>query len=227
MIYAFEPAPVPVLAIQGSPMRFPVRRVYCIGRNYAAHTAEMGGDPDREAPFFFQKNPDDLDQSGEFPYPPRSEEVHHEVEMLVALKSGGTGIARDDAPDHVFGYAVALDMTRRDRQAEAKAARRPWEIGKAFARSAPCGPLIPVEGVGHPASGMISLHVNGAARQRGDLGQMIWTVPEMIACLSEHFTLAAGDVILTGTPSGVAAVARGDTMEASIEGLGTLVVRVV
>lgn len=227
MIYAFEPAPVPVLAIQGSPMRFPVRRVYCIGRNYAAHTAEMGGDPDREAPFFFQKNPDDLDQSGEFPYPPRSEEVHHEVEMLVALKSGGTGIARDDAPDHVFGYAVALDMTRRDRQAEAKAARRPWEIGKAFARSAPCGPLIPVEGVGHPASGTIALHVNGAARQRGDLGQMIWTVPEMIACLSEHFTLAAGDVILTGTPSGVAAVARGDTMEASIEGLGTLVVRVV
>jgi len=227
MTYAVDPAPVPSLAIQGSEARFPVRRVYCIGRNYAAHTVEMGGDPDREAPFFFQKNPDNLDQSGEFPYPAKSTDVHHEIEMLVALKSGGTDIAPEDALGHVFGYAVALDMTRRDLQAEAKATRRPWEIGKAFERSAPCGPLVPVEGIGHPASGMVSLHVNGALRQQGDLDQMIWKVPEMIAYLSEHFELAAGDVILSGTPSGVAAVARGDRMEASIEGLGTVVVRVV
>jgi len=227
MTYAFDPAPVTALAIQGSDARFPVRRVYCIGRNYAAHTVEMGGDPDREAPFFFQKNPDNLDQSGAFPYPVKSADVHHETEMLVALKSGGTDIAPVDAPDHVFGYAVALDMTRRDLQAEAKAARRPWEIGKAFERSAPCGPLIPVAGVGHPASGAVSLVVNGAERQRGDLDQMIWKVPEMIAYLSGYFELAAGDVILSGTPAGVAAVARGDVMEASIEGLGTIVVRVV
>jgi len=227
MTYAVDPAPVPSLAIRGSEARFPVRRVYCIGRNYAAHTVEMGGDPDREVPFFFQKNPDNLDQSGEFPYPPKSTDVHHEIEMLVALKSGGTNIAPEDALGHVFGYAVALDMTRRDLQAEAKATRRPWEIGKAFERSAPCGPLVPVEGVGHPASGMVSLHVNGAMRQQGDLDQMIWKVPEMIAYLSDHFELAAGDVILSGTPSGVAAVARGDRMEASIEGLGTVVVRVV
>jgi len=227
MIYAFDPAPVPSLAVQGSDARFPVRWVYCIGHNYAAHTVEMGGDPDREAPFFFQKNPDDLDQSGEFPYPAKSSDVHHEVEMLVALKSGGTDIAPADALGHVFGYAVALDMTRRDLQGEAKEARRPWEIGKAFARSAPCGPVVPVEGIGHPASGLVSLHVNETMRQRGDLDRMIWKVPEMIAYLSEYFTLAAGDVILSGTPSGVAAVARGDRMVAAIEGIGTLDVRVV
>lgn len=227
MTHAIEPVPTPSLAIRGSEARFPVRRVYCIGRNYAAHTVEMGGDPDREAPFFFQKNPDNLDQSGEFPYPAKSDDVHHELEMLVALKSGGTDIAVADALDHVYGYAVALDMTRRDLQGEAKAARRPWEIGKAFERSAPCGPLMPASEIGHPASGAISLSVNGAVRQEGDLGQMIWKVPEMIGYLSEYFALAAGDVILSGTPSGVAAVTRGDRMEARIEGVGALDVTVI
>ena len=206
---------------------FPVRRVYCIGRNYAAHAVEMGHDPDREPPFFFQKNPDNLDPSGRFPYPSQSADVHHEVELAVALQSGGTDITVDTALQHVWGYGVALDMTRRDLQGAAKAAGRPWEIGKAFERSAPVGPLHPVSGVGHPDRGRIALHVNGTLRQEGDLAQMIWKVPEIIASLSAHFELRAGDVILSGTPAGVAAVARGDEMVATIEVLGSLTVQVV
>ena len=206
---------------------FPVRRVYCIGRNYAAHAVEMGHDPNRESPFFFQKNPNNLDPSGEFPYPPQSSDVHHEIEMVVALKSGGTNISVDAALDHVWGYAVALDMTRRDLQAEAKKAGRPWEISKAFERSGPVGPLQPVSKVGHLPSGRVELKINGTVRQEGDLNQMIWKVPEMIAYLSEYFELQAGDVIMSGTPSGVGAVQRGDVMEASIEGLGSLSVKVV
>lgn len=206
---------------------FPVRRVYCIGRNYAAHAVEMGHDPDREPPFFFQKNPNNLDATGEFPYPPHTSDVHHEVELVVALKSGGTGIAIADALNHVWGYAVSLDMTRRDLQGEAKKLGRPWEIGKAFERSGPVGPLFPVTQVGHPDHGRIELKVNGQIRQEGDLNQMIWKVPEMISYLSEYFELQAGDVIMAGTPSGVGAVVRGDTMEATIEGLGNLVVKVV
>jgi fumarylpyruvate hydrolase len=206
---------------------FPVRRVYCIGRNYAAHAVEMGHDPDREPPFFFQKNSNNLDSTGEFPYPPHSQDVHHEVELLVALKSGGTNIPIDGALNHVWGYAVSLDMTRRDLQGEAKKLGRPWEIGKAFERSGPVGPLYPVSQVGHPDHGRIELKVNGESRQVGDLNQMIWKVPEMISYLSEYFELQAGDVIMAGTPSGVNAVVRGDTMEAMIEGIGTLVVKVV
>ncbi|GFE48928.1 fumarylacetoacetase [Roseobacter cerasinus] len=206
---------------------FPVRRVYCIGRNFAAHAVEMGHDPNREPPFFFQKNPDNLDASGDFPYPAQSSDVHHEVELLVALKSGGTNIALDQALDHVWGYGVALDMTRRDLQGVAKKMGRPWEIGKAFERSAPVGPLRPVSEVGHPDQGRISLTVNGEVRQEGDLNQMIWKVLEMISYLSEYFALAAGDVILAGTPAGVGAVSRGDTMHATIEGVGELTVKVV
>lgn len=215
------------IPVAGTDALFPVRRVYCIGRNYAAHTIEMGGDPNREPPFFFQKNPDDLDPSGEFPYPPKSSDVHHEIEMAVALKSGGTNIPLDQALDHVYGYAVALDMTRRDLQGEAKDLRRPWEIGKAFARSAPVAALHPVSEVGHPSQGKVELRVNGDVRQEGNLDQMIWKVPEMISYLSEYFTLGPGDVILSGTPSGVGAVKAGDEMIAKIEGLGSLTVRVV
>ncbi len=225
--YAFEPPMRPTQPIRGTDLRFPVRRVYCIGRNYAAHTIEMGGDPDREPPFFFQKNPDNLDPSGEFPYPVESSDVHHELEMIVALKSGGVNIPVERALDHVYGYAVGLDMTRRDLQGEAKDLRRPWEIGKAFEHSAPCGALVPAAEIGHPSRGLVQLKVNGAVRQTGDLGQMIWKVPEMISYLSDYFELAAGDVILSGTPSGVAAVARGDVMEAEVEGVGTLRVTVV
>ncbi|WP_395541179.1 fumarylacetoacetate hydrolase family protein [Neotabrizicola sp. sgz301269] len=218
--------PTPSIPVAGGGA-FPVRRVYCIGRNYAAHAVEMGHDPDREPPFFFQKNPDNLYASDTFPYPAHTSDVHHEVELLVALKSGGTNIPVDKALDHVWGYGVALDMTRRDLQGEAKKLGRPWEIGKAFELSGPVGPVHPVAKIGHPDAGRVELKVNGDVRQEGDMNQMIWKVPEMISYLSEYFELQAGDVILSGTPSGVGAVQRGDTMEASIDGLGTLLVKVV
>jgi fumarylpyruvate hydrolase len=217
--------PHPMIPVEGGGV-FPVRRVYCIGRNYAAHAIEMGHDPDREPPFFFQKNPDSLDASGEMPYPVGTSDLHHEIEMMVALKSGGRDIALEDALSHVWGYGVALDMTRRDLQGEAKKLGRPWEIGKSFEHSAPISPLLPVARVGHPSTGEMTLHVNGALRQEGDLAQMIWKTPEIIRYLSQYFELAAGDVILTGTPAGVGPVARGDVMEGKVAGLGTLRVRV-
>jgi len=206
---------------------FPVRRVYCVGRNYADHAIEMGHDPDKELPFFFQKNAECLDTSGEFPYPPMSSDVHHEIEIIVALKSGGRDIAVADALDHVYGYAVALDMTRRDLQGEMKKMGRPWEIGKAFERSAPVGPLHPVAEVGYLDQGRISLSVNGEVRQDGDINQMIWKVPEMIAYLSQYYDIAAGDVIMSGTPAGVGPVERGDVMVGTVEGLGEITVTVV
>jgi fumarylpyruvate hydrolase len=224
--FAIELPPVVALPIAGSDAVFPVRRVYCIGRNYAAHAIEMGHDPDREAPFFFQKNPDNLDPSGEFPYPAHSSDVHHEAEIAVMLKTGGTKIPLDQALDHVFGYALSLDMTRRDLQGTQKKMGRPWEIGKAFERSAPIGPIHTVDAVGHPDDGSITLTVNGEVKQQGDLNQMIWKVPEMISYLSEYFELAPGDVILSGTPSGVGPVERGDTMVIAADGLGSLSVSV-
>lgn len=219
------PAPAAVPTRDGG--KFPVRRVYCIGRNYAAHAIEMGHDPDREPPFFFQKNPDNLDPSGEFPYPPRTSDVHYEVELAVALKSGGRNIAIGDALAHVWGYGISLDMTRRDLQGEMKKMGRPWEIGKAFERSAPISPLAPVEATGYLDAGRIELFVNGVLRQEGDLNQMIWKVPEMISYLSDYFELAAGDVILSGTPAGVGPAVKGDTMLAKIEGLGEFAVKVI
>ncbi|WP_299822485.1 fumarylacetoacetate hydrolase family protein [uncultured Jannaschia sp.] len=224
--YAIEAPRVPAMPIASSDDLFPVRRVYCIGRNYAAHAIEMGHDPDREPPFFFQKNPDNLDASGSFPYPARTSDVHHEIEMVVALKSGGTGIPVEQALDHVWGYGLGLDMTRRDLQGEAKKMGRPWEIGKSFERSAPVGPLHPVSEVGHPSEGLIELKVNGEVRQTGDLNQMIWKVPEMISYLSDYFELAAGDVIMTGTPSGVGPVVAGDTLALHVDGLGDLDIQV-
>lgn len=215
------------LPVAGTDARFPVRRVYCIGRNYAAHAIEMGHDPDREPPFFFQKNPNNLDPSGEFPYPAHSSDVHHEAEVAVLLKSGGTNIALEDAESHIFGYALSLDMTRRDLQGAQKKMGRPWEIGKAFERSAPIGPIHPVGDTGLLNEGALSLTVNGETRQEGDLNQMIWKVPEMISYLSEYFELAAGDVILSGTPSGVGPVVKGDVMEMTVAGLGSFTVPVV
>ncbi len=225
--YIIEPPAQPSLPVLGSDERFPVRRIYCIGRNYAAHTIEMGGDPDRSPPFFFQKNANNIDSSGKFPYPAKTSDVHHEIEMVVALKSGGVNIPVDQALDHVIGYAVSLDMTRRDLQAEAKELRRPWETGKAFEHSAPCGELASASEIGHPSSGLVQLKVNGEVRQTGDLNQMIWKVPEMISYLSDYFELAAGDVIMSGTPSGVAAIVKGDLMEAEVEGVGKMSVTVV
>ncbi len=225
--YAIPPAACATVPIAGSVALFPVRRIYCIGRNYAAHAIEMGHDPDREPPFFFQKNPDNVDASGEFPYPAKTADVHHEIEMIVALKSGGTNIPLGSALDHVWGYGVGLDMTRRDLQGEAKKMGRPWEIGKAFERSAPMGPLHPATDLGHPSEGLVQLSVNGEVRQSGDLNQMIWKVPEMISYLSEYFELAAGDLIMTGTPSGVGPVTAGDVLEAHVAGVGDFTLRVV
>ena len=227
MSYIFQPAKLPELPIRGSDQLFPVRRVYCVGRNYAAHAVEMGHDPNREAPFLFQKNPDNLVADGIFPYPSATSDVHHEVEMIVALGKGGMDIPQAQALDHVFGYGIGLDMTRRDLQAEAKKLGRPWEIAKAFEASAPVSPLVPATEIGHPQSGAIWLTVNGDRRQEGNLDQMIWKVSETISYLSGLFRLSAGDVIMTGTPAGVGAVERGDVMEAHIDGIGDLQVKVV
>ena len=193
------PTPIrPSLPVKGTSERFPVRRIYCIGRNYADHAIEMGHDPDKEPPFFFQKNAENIDSSGEFPYPPETNDVHFEVEMIVALKRGGANIEIADAMQLVFGYGVGLDMTRRDLQGEMKKLGRPWEIGKAFERSAPMGPLVPINETGQLDSGVISLSVDGTVRQNGDLNQMIWKVPEQIAYLSLlHESTASFGIVST------------------------------
>lgn len=228
MAFVFPPPTVASLPIRGDNAAFPVHRVYCVGRNYADHAVEMGHDPDREPPFFFQKNPDNLiPGGGEFPYPPASRDVHHEIELVVALGSGGTDIPVDRALELVFGYAVGLDMTRRDLQAEAKKAGRPWEVGKAFEHSAPCSAIVPASAIGHPTHGAITLSVNDEPRQQGDLNQLIWTVPEMVSYLSGLFTLQPGDLIFSGTPAGVGPVVRGDRLHGQIEGIGELAVTVV
>lgn len=226
MTFVFRPVPRITLPVAGTAGLFPVNRIFCVGRNYAAHAREMGHDPNREAPFFFQKNPDCLVTDGTFPYPAGAQEVHHEIELAVGLQSGGFRLSPSEARACVYGYAIALDMTRRDIQAALKSAGRPWEIAKAFPASAPCSQMHRVADVGHPERGAIGLSVNGAPRQSGDLADMIWPVPELIAELSAHFVLAAGDVILTGTPEGVGAVFPGERLEAAIEGIGTLVVTV-
>jgi fumarylpyruvate hydrolase len=218
----------PFLPVKGSAAAFPVRRIYCIGRNYAAHAIEMGGDPTREPPFFFQKNPDNLVINGsDFPYPDKSSDVHFEIELVVALGKGGRNIPVDKALQHVWGYAVGLDMTRRDLQGECKKMGRPWEIGKAFEHSAPCSALVPASEIGHPDRGAIWLKVNGETRQQGDLNQLIWKVPEMVSYLSDYFELAAGDIIMSGTPAGVGATKRGDVLEGFVEGVGSLQTKVV
>ncbi len=227
MSFVIDPQPQASLPVVASSQQFPVNRIYCVGRNYAEHAREMGHDPDREPPFFFQKNPSNLDTSGEFPYPVKSEDVHWEIEMVAALKSGGKDIQAAAALDHVFGYGLALDMTRRDLQGVAKKMGRPWEIGKAFDRSAPSTGLVPATEIGHPEKGAIWLDVNGERRQEGDLAQMIWSIPEQIEYLSSHFELLAGDVILTGTPAGVAACQRGDRLVGHVDGLPELRVTVI
>ena len=226
--YAVPVPPLTAIPIAGSQKLFPVRRIYCVGRNYAAHAVEMGHDPSKEPPFFFQKNPDNILLAGrDFPYPNRSSDVHFEAELVIALGKGGSDIDPAQALDHVFGYAVGLDMTRRDLQGEAKDLRRPWEVGKAFEHSAPCGDIVPAASLGHPARGAIWLDVDGERKQTGDLNQMIWKTPEIIASLSGLFVLAPGDLIFSGTPAGVGAAQRGQTMLVHIDGVGELSVRVV
>lgn len=226
MTFAVPPAPPVVLAVVGTPAMFPVNRIFCVGGNYAEHAREMGHDPQREPPFFFQKSPDCLTTTGVFPIPPGAGEVHHEVELAVALHSGAANIPAQGALDHVFGYAVALDMTRRDLQAELKRQGRPWEVAKSFTASAPCSAITRAADAGHRESGAITLDCNGTRRQTGDLADMIWPVPELIAELSRFFTLRSGDIILTGTPKGVGPVAPGDQLLARIAGLGELRVSV-
>ena len=206
---------------------FPVRRIYCVGRNYAEHAREMGHDPDREPPFFFMKPADSLVTGGaDMPYPPMTSDLHHELELVVGLKSGGSNISESDALSHVWGYAVGLDMTRRDVQGEAKKLGRPWDMGKGFDHSAPIGAMTKAQNF-DPGHGTIELKVNGAVRQSSDLSRMIWSVAETIAYLSRLVRLEAGDLIMTGTPEGVAAVQRGDTLDGSVAGLEKVNVKVV
>lgn len=232
MLSVIQNPPRVVLPIVGSEDLFPVRRVYCIGRNYAAHAREMGADPDREPPFFFLKPADALQvvpagTVAEHSYPPRTQNYHFEVEMVAALARGGRDIPAAEAETYVYGYAIGLDMTRRDLQDEAKRASRPWDLAKGADFSAPVGPLHPAGTIGHPGRGAITLSVDGEPRQSGDLADMIWSVPEQIALISTYFELQPGDLIFTGTPSGVGPVVRGETMTAAIEGLGTIALRVV
>jgi fumarylpyruvate hydrolase len=226
MTFAFNPAPQPWLPIKGTEKLLPIHRIYCVGRNYAEHAREMGGDA-KDPPFFFQKNPDNIVIDGTFPYPAATKDVHFEIELVVALQSGGTDIRVADAMPHVFGYAVGIDMTRRDLQAEAKKLQRPWEVAKAFEHSAPCTALIPAQHVQNPARGAIWLDVNGVRKQTGDLSQMIWDIPHQIAFLSGLFELKAGDLIFTGTPSGVGAVKRGDRLKGHVDHVGDLDVKVL
>ena len=221
------PAPAqPAIAIAGSSELFPVRRIWCVGRNYEEHIKEMGHDV-RDPPFFFAKPADAVVPDGaSVPYPPLTKDMHHEVELVVTLKSGGRNIKLADALDCIWGYGVGIDLTRRDLQIASRDMKRPWEIGKAFDASAPCSALQPAAKIGHPSKGKIVLKCNGKVRQDGDLEQMIWNVPEIIAKLSEQVALAAGDVIFTGTPSGVGALAPGDKLEAVVAGVGSLKVTI-
>jgi fumarylpyruvate hydrolase len=239
MEYVFEPAPtvaVPIAqpdvgAAAPDTPRFPVHRIYCVGRNYEAHAREMGHDPDREPPFFFAKPADAVlfvapGTTAAFHYPPRSTNVHFEMELVAAIGRGGRDIAVDEALNHVYGYALGLDMTRRDLQAEAKKMGRPWDVAKGFDESAPLGPIHPVSRIGHVTQGAIWLAVNGETKQRSDVSQMIWSTAETIAYLSTLFELQPGDLVFTGTPEGVGAVQRGDTLVGGIDGLGEFNVRV-
>ncbi|WP_426117412.1 fumarylacetoacetate hydrolase family protein [Pseudomonas sp. DSP3-2-2] len=219
--FVIAPIESPSLAVEGTTRRFPIRRVFCVGRNYSEHAREMGHDPDREPPFFFMKPADAVVAAdGSIAYPPLTQDLHHEVELVVAIGKDGVDIAPQDALDHVWGYAVGLDLTRRDLQGVAKKAGRPWEWGKAFDQSAPATPLVPVSRIGHPDKGLIWLDVNGTERQRGDLADQIWSVKDVIAYISQSVALKAGDLIYTGTPAGVGALQAGDVLTGGVEGIG-------
>lgn len=223
MTFVFDPMPTPSLPIVGETARFPVRRIFCVGRNYAAHAREMGKEPDRDPPFFFTKPADAIVQDGEtVSYPPQTENFHYEAELVVAIGRDGRDIPQAQALDHVFGYAVGNDLTRRDLQLDAREKGRPWDWGKAFDRSAPIAAIHRVAEVGHPSRGAIRLTVNGTVKQDADLSELIWDVPEVISIISQSIGLNAGDIIMTGTPAGVGPLVEGDTCVVSIAGLGDL-----
>lgn len=220
MQYVFNPPRQASVAVAGSDDRFPVRRIFCVGRNYAAHAREMGKDPDRDPPFFFTKPADAVVDSGQaVAYPPETANFHYEAELVVAIGTDGTDIPEEKALDHVWGYAVGNDLTRRDLQLAAREAGRPWDWGKAFDRSAVIGPITPVALSGHPGRGEIRLTVNGAVRQQADLADLIWSVPEILSILSRSITLRQGDLIMTGTPEGVGPMVPGDICVITIDGL--------
>jgi len=217
------PAPAqPSVAVAGSDRRFPVRRIFCVGRNYAAHAREMGND-ERDPPFFFTKPADAVVDSGStIPYPPLTKDLHHEIELVVAIGKAGFQLAPEAALSHVWGYGVGIDLTRRDLQDVAKKAARPWDWAKGFDRSAPCGPLVPAEKVAHPTSGRIWLAVNGAVKQDGDLDELIWPVADIVAICSQAMELQPGDLIFTGTPAGVGALVAGDKVTGGVDGIGSI-----
>jgi fumarylpyruvate hydrolase len=220
--FVITPPATPALAIADSDQVFPLRRVFCVGRNYAAHAREMGADPDREPPFFFTKPADAVvPASGCVPFPPSTEDLHHEVELVVALKAGGADVKPEQALDLVWGYAVGVDLTRRDLQDVAKKASRPWDLAKGFDASGPCSPLQPLAATSHPERARIWLEVNGEVKQDGNLDEMIWPVADVIAYLSRFVTLAPGDLIFTGTPSGVGALQPGDRVRGGVIGVAT------
>src|SRR6185295_17586795 len=226
--YVIDAPATPSVPVVGRKERFPVHRIYCVGRNYAAHAREMGKDPDKEPPFFFLKPADAvLPEGGQMHYPPGTSNLHHEIELVVALHRGGFQISAARALDHVYGYAVGLDMTRRDLQTQARDMGRPWDFGKAFDESAPITAIHPVASHGHHSAGAITLDVNGEQRQKADLQDMIWNVPDTIAFLSNYYDLQPGDLIFTGTPAGVGAVVRGDKLVGKVEGLSELRVTIV
>ncbi len=225
--YIIEPPVQPSIAVADSAARFPVRRIFCVGRNYAAHAREMGKDPDRDPPFFFTKPADAVVDDGvEIPYPSCTGNFHYEAELVVAMGSTASRVSEEEALDHVWGYAIGNDLTRRDLQLEAREKGRPWDTGKAFDHSAPVGPVHPVSSVGHLSEGAIQLHLNGELKQSGDLNELIWSIPEMIRILSELYVLEPGDLIMTGTPAGVGPMQAGDTCVVSIAGLGELTTRI-
>lgn len=228
MDFLFPPGPQPSVATSEGGPRFPVRRIYCVGRNFADHAREMGHDPNREPPFFFSKPADSLlTDGGDLPYPPQTQDLHYEGELVVALHKGGRDISAAQALSHVWGYGAGNDFTRRDMQSEAKKLARPWDLSKGFDNGAACGILYPARLIGHPAKGRITSSVNGELRQDGDLSQMIWSVPEIIAFLSQSVALAAGDLIFTGTPAGVGGVCAGDVVTVTIDGISPLVTKIV
>ena len=225
--YVLEPPATASIAVADSAARFPVRRIFCVGRNYAAHAREMGKDPDREPPFFFSKPADAVvDDNAVVAYPPLTKNFHYEAELVVAMRSGGVNIDEQDALDHVFGYAIGNELTRRDLQLAARDIGRPWDWGKAFDHSAVCGPVHPLSAVGHLQQGLIRLTVNGETRQQADLQDMIWSIPEQIAILSRSMTIKPGDLIYSGTPAGVGPLLPGDVCVVEIAGLGQLTTRI-